>query len=350
MENIQVYLKEWSDIQNIVIEKEYNKFILDELSLNEEDVCERLNQDNCTKAANCMEWKSNCVNKRRVKRMHTENVMITSKNYKIKFRVLDSMFMSKVQLTSVTIDMYYCIVESTVSGNVYVLFSSGIVLTKAELYDNKELNDRMALLRLKIVQLARLGKRIILGGHSMGSVLAMYAGWEIYSHNKSVFTNSVVILGTAGAKWMTPEMSDYATQPNVVQFISGELRVAKKSSKLLLDCFQIDGDSDFTAFPNYKILYTDTEDGTYHVITPSEAEYMGYTLTHTGKGSSQCKKLHMWKYYMEILQDIYGHVMINRTASKSRRSHSRSNRRTILRQNSAVWKSRRVSLKKALSR
>ena len=147
MDNVSIYIKEWSDIQNIVVEKEYNKFILDELNLNEEDVCERLPLDKCKLVPSCMEWKSRC---KRVKRMHNKDVMITSKKYHIKFRVLTSMFMSKVQLTTASIDMYYCIVESTVSGVVYVLFSSGIVLTRSELYDNQELNDRIKLLSLNV--------------------------------------------------------------------------------------------------------------------------------------------------------------------------------------------------------
>ena len=100
---------------------------------------------------------------------------------------------------------------------------------------------------------------------------------------------------------------------------------------MLVDCFQIDGDADFTAYPRTKLLYYDTEDGSPHLYETSDVkvlETLGITLTHTAKNTSQCKKLHMWKYYMELLQEIYGDAIITRVCEyKNKLTVSRSKTR-----------------------
>ena len=95
-----LYVREWADIQTIVVDKPFHE-------------------------------------------LNTENIKSKSG---IAFEVLDTMYLSKVQLTTTQIDMYYCMVRSLQSNVIYVLFSSGIVLTQADLQDNIELNNNLELL------------------------------------------------------------------------------------------------------------------------------------------------------------------------------------------------------------
>ena len=75
-----------------------------------------------------------------------------------------------------------------------------------------------------------------------------------------------------------------------------------------MDCFRTDGESDLYGFDKTKLIYNDTEDGSTHMTESDDNNLLAslnITATHTIKNSSQCKKLHMWAYYMKLIQDIY---------------------------------------------
>jgi hypothetical protein len=51
---MEVCMKEWIDIQNIVIDKSYGKLMVDELNANTEDICNLLPEDVCNKIEQCI--------------------------------------------------------------------------------------------------------------------------------------------------------------------------------------------------------------------------------------------------------------------------------------------------------
>lgn len=332
---MDTYIKEWVNIQNIVVEKTFNKFMLDSLSINEHDVCELINVESCDLAESCTFYKNKCVNKNRLHSMHKTNVILHSKNGNIPFRVIDSMFLSKVQLTTTSIDMYYCMVESIYTKTVYVLFSSGIVLRENELQKNHELNDRLMILIGKLIGLVKKHPttKFVLGGHSMGNVLASYTGWLMYSNPKykHYFENNGYIIGTAGAKWLgNPEL--FRDLPNIKIFISGELRIAK-TKKLLIDCFMREGDDNKHAYEPLTVIYKNTDDGEIHFSEFAELDPT-FQIVYPEKSTSQCKKLHMFSYYQHLINHIYDAVEIEAIVRdtpktpKTAKSRSRS-RKTI---------------------
>ncbi len=285
-------IAEWADIQNIVVDKQFNKFALETLGANEEDICELFDPAKCEKTMHCILYKPDkCVGEKRKYLLHEPNIYLTSKSG-LSFIVLDSMYLSKIQLTTNKIDIYYCMVKSIQSDNIYVLFSSGIVLTYDELYNNKELNDGLNLLIAKLT--SHKNKKIILGGHSMGCVLALYTGYKMQSF-------SGMIVGTAGAKWIANGVN-FTNQPNIKIFISGELRHNKKKDSMFLDCFINEGDADLQSYNPVNVIYLDTEDGTPHEIP---YDMINYNVVFPEKTTTQCKKFHQWNYYFNILRKLY---------------------------------------------
>ena len=97
---MEVCIKEWIDIQNIVIDKSYDKLMADEINSNTEDICNKIEQ---------------CIT--------INNQGCLSKNNNIKFDVIDSMYLSEVKLMTTSIEMYYVMVMSTITNNIYILFS-----------------------------------------------------------------------------------------------------------------------------------------------------------------------------------------------------------------------------------
>ena len=184
IKKMEILIKECADIKNIVVEKTFHKFIVNELQINEQDICTFLDNETCERTTICAFHKNNCIGKHRLISMHMPRHLLQSKKYNIKFEVLDSMYLSKIQLTTSSIEIYYCMVKSTNTNNIYILFSSGIVLLRNELQKNKELNDRLQILFGKIIGMTKQEPniKIILGGHSMGAVLSMYSGYLLYKN------------------------------------------------------------------------------------------------------------------------------------------------------------------------
>lgn len=317
---MDVCVKEWVNIQNIVIEKTFNKFMLDSLKINEQDVCELINAESCDLAESCTIYKNKCVRKDRLHSMHKKDLILHSKLENIPFKVIDSMFLSKVQLITTSIDMYYCIVQSMHTQTIYILFSSGIVLRENELQKNKELNDRLMILIAKLIGLVKTNPatKFVLGGHSMGNVLAAYTAWLMYSNlrYKQYFENNGYVIGTAGAKWLNESDILFNNLPNVKMFISGELRVSKTKKTLLVDCFVKEGDENKKAYSPLTVVYKNTEDGKIHLAEFAELDPT-FQISYPEKSTSQCKKLHMFTYYQTLLNGIYENVILTKKSLNS---------------------------------
>ena len=296
-------IQEWVDIQNITIDKQFYKPYLEQLKNGDIDVCNALTLDICSYQVGCDIYKNQCINKTRLKPMHyTGNTLLSSK-HKIPFEIVDSGYLTTIYLLINEFSLYYVTVRSVLTGNIYVLFSSGIVLTKTDLYENKELKDSIMLLIGNITYLSKQNNQIFLCGHSMGSVLAMYTGYLMYtgkSQFKHAFLNNCYIFGSASAKWMLNESVWKSKQSNIYQFISCELRVNKTKKRLLVDCYQLEGDNEFILYPYFYYIFTENENN--FMIESDSNKMNDYSIEYTAKNSQQCQKLHRWAFYVSLLQ------------------------------------------------
>jgi hypothetical protein len=235
---MQSFIREWSEIQHIVNNKPYDKFITD------------------------------------VSELLTNN-----------YTIIEHKYLSNVQLTTTTIDMYYCIIQSLQTNVLYVLFSSGIVLTYNDLYNNSELNAHL----MQLIHTLSNNKeqRFVLGGHSMGCVLALYTGFLM--HRMPLF-NRCFIVGTAGAKWI-PGFFDFARESlvynNIQVFISG----SKQRKSMVLDSFFTKGDANLVAYTPITVLYYDTKT---NVANQIPYDTIGCNITYS-------EKLHDWNYYKKLI-------------------------------------------------
>jgi len=233
-----------------------------------------------------------------------ESDELSSTKHKIPFEIVESKYITTLFLLIHKFAIYYVIVRSLVSDNIYVLFSSGIVLRKQDLYGNKELVDGIMLLIMRILDLSKESD-IYICGHSMGSVLSMYTGHLMSNHSnitREIFMNRCNVLGSASAKWMsTDAIWNQEKQPNIYQFISCELRINKTRKRLLVDCYQLDGETEYVIYPYFYYVFLENDE--LKMIESGSDELMNYVIEHTEKNSSQCQKLHRWGYYVGLLQD-----------------------------------------------
>ena len=169
--------------------------------------------------------------------------------------------------------------------------------------ENKELKDSIMLLIGNITYLSKQNNQIFLCGHSMGSVLAMYTGYLMYTGKyqfKHAFLNNCYIFGSASAKWMLNESVWKSKQSNIYQFISCELRVNKTKKRLLVDCYQLEGDNEFILYPYFYYIFTENENN--FMIESDSNKMNDYSIEYTAKNSQQCQKLHRWAFYVSLLQ------------------------------------------------
>jgi len=346
---MEVCMKEWINIQNIVIDKCYGKLMVDELKSNTQDICNLLPEDICNKIEQCITMnKQGCVSKIRVHSMHKPHIQLTSKHNNIKFDVIDSMYLSEVKLMTASIEMYYVMVMSTITNNIYILFSSGTVLTRKDLYDNKELNTHLWLLIAKIIGIVKSNNKtkIILGGHSMGSAVSMYTGLLMYNNPKykSIFIDNCYSFGTGAARWIINENTDFTNLPNIWQYIGGEFRRGKKITRLLLDCYSIHGDTDFTSYEPYYLLYSDVIDNgevtIAKAITLEDATEKQYVIEYPDKTTNICKKLHLWANYQKLLGMLYKDVELYTNNLSSSKKICHRNKSMSIRQscNKEIYK------------
>ena len=262
---METYIQEWSDIQHIVTDKSFDEFMTDAFL---KDVFVIVSAPPVT-------------------------------TYNVKFEVLDSMYLGNVRLTTANVDIYCCMARSTQTNVIYILFSSGIVLTKSDL-EQRELNDRLHILIAKIIQ--NKDQVYVLAGHSMGCVLALYTGHLMFSAHNHVFRSHIVVLGTAGARWILDDANyaSYTNLPNIKLFLSGELRHGKSKSKMLLDCYVNEGFGH--VYQPLSVIYTDKEEGKVFEIPHHEIQCQ---IEYPDKNNSQCQKFHAWVYYKRLLQTVY---------------------------------------------
>lgn len=317
---METQIREWLNIQNITVEKPYNKMMVEELGMGQEDICNLLTIDKCLYAEPLCAIKDNkCINNDRLKPMHQKNITIISRLDKIPYVVLESRHITNIAMLTTNIQIYYVVLRSIATGNIYVLFSSGVVLTRDNLFDNPQITESLTLLvaRLQLIS----SNKIAICGHSMGSALAMYTGYLFKTHYPAIFTRRCILLGTGIAKCVLP---GFENLHNVRQFISGELRKTKTKPKLIIDCMVTKGDPTLYLYDPIEYIYSATpaDDGPVEYLSMDSKEAAELFSVTIGN-ENQCKKLHKWTYYTKILTELFN-VPIQFNRQKKTISNSKS--------------------------
>jgi len=310
--NINEYIKEWLAIENIATKRFGQKYLVNYPN-DADDPCEETVIDECddNKRYKCRKYVSNstnkntCVSKDRIKKFQAPNTIVgrysinSKTQYSIKFEMKESvLFNNCFFIKGRTFPMYYHIMLSTETNNVYILFPAGGIFEKDEFNKNPELKEFLQELVDKILeQEAYKMKKIIICGHSMGCVLALYTGMIMQKQDKDFFDNNVIIVGSAPFKYANDE--SFTNLKNVMVFVFALSR--KGGNGWDLDSFVNEGPCEF----NYKpITYVSnsTPEGDFDstIINISEGGY-DYLKFMTEEGSFY----HRWENYQHVLYEIY---------------------------------------------
>ena len=172
----------------------------------EEDSC--TGQDPCKEP--CQEYASSkefvCVNPSRIK------TFLNSHELSMNFTTYLGQF-SIVHSTMYKHGLFYKLILSKQTHNVYVLFNMGYVLSEQQLYSSE--TDMMHLYLL----LKSSGSNIVLCGHSMGAVQALRMALYLFEHDIDFF-NTISVIVTGPYRWLRPH-SKFTHLPNVHVYFSG---------------------------------------------------------------------------------------------------------------------------------
>ena len=211
-EKLLQFVKNWINIQNLSFWNIGQTYLMnkknDECSLKEIDNCV---SDICDKYFSKSTKTEKCVAKERIKEF-VNNAIINNRKQQIKYKLIH------IKL-DVELGMYYYVLEQINTNNCYILFSSGNVMSKEDLYNR---------LRIKFYKEAKEYiealpyENIILCGHSLGCVLAQIIGLEIIKENYNFFKERVWIIGSAPFLWLDMDKEEFnrLTKDRMIIFAS----------------------------------------------------------------------------------------------------------------------------------
>jgi hypothetical protein len=334
------YIKEWISVENIVADKVYNQKFLENLAPGTTDICYDVPIEQCD-TNKCDIYHSTtlgvldkCVTRTRIKQFISgteENpTIITGKN-KQKYEIIhsDEAILTtsrfvKNRFIDVDISMYYYILMSHSTKNIYIIFSTGSILSSSELEDE----FLLGFLRNIISGIDFLHKnnlitnKLILCGHSMGCVLALSIAKILHQEDVFFFADKIIVVGSSPTKFLTTqEVSTFHSLSNVKIFVYCD---KKERNRILLDCFIIKGSKDLV---NYK---------PFTVIGPGESEFdlsegNEYNIDYI-EDQVTCIAKHKWSNYYKVLCSLY--PLLNNDivgGSKRRKTRRRKNVKKIRR-------------------
>jgi len=219
------YIQNWVNIENISFWEIGKKF----LKANPVTDCETKilsdckNHDTCDIYTSQSTEEEKCVTKERIQSFN-ENVIFEDnskdkKQYRflyfiysertpnIKKQYEDSFRQKNPENSELLIQQFkllinydcFCYVVQSVSDDlIYVLFSSGKVIQKEELYGGRI----QSFIDIVIGVIEPLEEQIYLCGHSMGCVLAQLTGLKLLKKNRDFFQSNCTVVGSAPYRWI----------------------------------------------------------------------------------------------------------------------------------------------------
>lgn len=284
--NWATYIKEWISIYNVAndIDKKY----LQELGENEIEKCGFDSDEMCldNKEIECSIYKSTCVSKKRIKKWR-DNKEHLSKDKSILYKLLG---VKELKLLYFHSKIYYYKYLSSLTQNILIMFPTGTTQIVDLLFVNSDLNIFIEELLDNIISAHTNNQKYIFCGHSMGSILAFYAGYRMKEKNPVFFDNHCIVIGSGHFKWIPETDTSFTNLHNVRAYVYGEIH---EKNELILDTYynlQFEGKTHYSP-STYLIKKNNTEFIELTDITQ-------YTINY----SSQ---LHTWYYYLNAFEYLY---------------------------------------------
>ena len=245
---MQSYISDWVYLQKI-LNQPYDKTYVSEIKDGEVDSCNAYNdvycpynpegkpEIICRGRVNSKSNKVECINSNRIKPFLETNdePIITPNGEYIIIKTFREMYMFTYELI--------CKMFSTDSV-CFVLFSPGsddlaVEINSNETFHTIFFNDFFGkiLKKMELIQKPE-GFKFVIGGHSMGCILALHFGYKLFTENKSLFKNNVLIIGSGAVQCLSNEKDTaFNDLPNVVIFYSAnsdgktDCRILPKQTK-----------------------------------------------------------------------------------------------------------------------
>jgi hypothetical protein len=194
----------------------------------ENDECERLPMDVCSTNETCFEYKDDhytppqCISKTRKFQYNTPTTfshrnVIPNREYNIKFTgMIESsdlqLFFERYGGTQASVVIYHRCVECVETGNVYLLFSSGVVL-----FGDLIENTRDYIMSL-IAKMKETTRDICICGHSMGALLALITCYHWFKSDPEYFLSHVTCVCFGAYKCVPIEDETFTNLPNIKSY------------------------------------------------------------------------------------------------------------------------------------
>ena len=228
--NLPEYIQNWVNIENISFWEIGKKF----LRANPITDCETKPLEECKDSDICDIYISQtteqekCVTKERIQTFNESIIFEDSSKDKKQYRFLYFIYSERMPRTkqqyeddirkkypenpelmiqklktTINYDCYCYVVQSVLDDSIYILFSSGKVIKKEELYN--ESGRIQGFINMLTQFIENLSDKVYLCGHSMGCVLAQIVGLKLIKKNPDFFQENCTIIGSAPFKWIEEE-------------------------------------------------------------------------------------------------------------------------------------------------
>jgi hypothetical protein len=199
-------------------------------------------------------------------------------------------------MVEVDISIYYYALVSYSSNNIYILFSTGSILSDSELNDEftRDFLDTISDNVLSMIDLGFAKTKIVLCGHSMGCVLSLSTAQILQHKNMDLFNSKIIVVGSCPTKFLLEqEAARFHDLPNAKIFVYCN---QKDGNTVYLDCFMDKGSKNRV---NYKPFICIGPEATEWNI--SDGEYVVKYI----EDKMSCMEKHKWNNYYILLRQIY---------------------------------------------
>lgn len=309
--DFNVYIKEWIDLENVML-YDYDKPMLEGATRDKDgniigivgdecfqttgfdnDTCEQKTTSNGKK---CKVYKTSSGAKACAEEQHLKYTYVSDNpsNPNI-YKSLSKQKYTIIQSSKITdnaafntanqagVELFFKIFKSESTNNIYVLFSSGVV------FDVSTLSDRFTPIIAEILSYHDYDK-IIIGGHSMGCMIALHFANAIYRNpeNRQFFLDKCIVIGSGPYKGYHYD----DPLPNAKIFVSTLVKQREQAAVLNIDGYFVRSSGDLSKHYN-PVVFINTD-----------ANNIGFVEDVDKMDNSLDSTLHMFPYYSGFLKKM----------------------------------------------
>jgi hypothetical protein len=206
-----------------------------------------------------------------------------------------------IEIDSVSMDLYfispsgkqipvimYCrVIQSLQTGIVYVVFSSGVVLSGPDVVP--KLRDYSLQIIQQIKELVEPGTKICLCGHSMGATVSMAVAYHWFYEDTNYFMSHVNVVALGSINLFEHETM-FTNLPNIRSYLSA----SSTPHGIFVDPFCMRGDSSKTIYSPVKLILSEVVDVDVNDIkvTKNSATVTSRDVTFEVSQHQQYNELH----------------------------------------------------------